>query len=100
MLELAPHPEGVLLPVKARAGARGNSMRGVRQGKLLVSVTQAPEKGKANDAIVALLCAALGLKRSQVALAAGPASADKKFLIRGVTPTELAQRIEAALAQP
>lgn len=100
MLELAPHPEGVLLPVKARAGARGNSLRGVRQGKLLVGVTQAPEKGKANDAIVNLLCAALGLKRSQVALAAGPASADKKILIRGVTPTELAQRIDAALAQP
>ena len=36
---------------------RADALRGVRDGALKVSVTQAPEKGKANKAIVWRFCA-------------------------------------------
>ncbi len=59
MRELAAHPEGVVLLVRAQPGARENAIRGVQNGVLKVAVTQVAEKGKANKAIVELLCRSL-----------------------------------------
>lgn len=94
MIALEPHAEGVILPVKAHAGARRNAIEGVHDGSLRVSVTQAPEKGKANKAIAELLAKALKLRKSQLELVSGETSPQKKFLIRGVTGKELTTKIE------
>jgi uncharacterized protein (TIGR00251 family) len=96
MVSLAPHTEGTVLPVRAHAGARRNQIAGVRDGQLMVSVTAAPEKGKANQAIIELLTRALSLKRSQIELVAGATSPQKRFLIRGVNCEDLASRIAAS----
>jgi hypothetical protein len=96
MLALAPHAEGTVLLVRAHAGARRNQLGGVQDGQLKVSVTAAPEKGKANQAIIALLARELSLKRSQLELLAGAASPQKRFLVRGVGREELAFRVAAA----
>ena len=48
MIELTEHSEGVVLPVRAQAGASKNGIRGEQNGMLKVSVTQIAEKGKAN----------------------------------------------------
>jgi uncharacterized protein YggU (UPF0235/DUF167 family) len=66
---------------------------------LKVSVTQAAEKGKANDALVEALARGLDLKRSQIELVSGPTQREKKFLIRGVTVGDLARRIAAAIGE-
>ena len=58
---------------------------------LKVSVTQAPEKGKANKAVIELLAKKLGLKKSQIELIAGETSHQKRFLLREIKPDELAQ---------
>jgi len=97
MIPLEAHAEGTVLPVRAHAGARRNAVRGVQTGALAVSVTQAPEKGKANKAIVAVLADALGVRKSQFKLLTGETSSQKKFLVRGLSPDELATRIEQAL---
>ena len=60
---------------------------------LKVSVTQSPEKGKANKAVIELLSKKLGLKKSQIELISGETSHQKRFLVRGITPDELAERI-------
>jgi uncharacterized protein (TIGR00251 family) len=98
MIDLKPHPEGTILPVRAQAGARKNEIRGVQDGMLKVSVTQAPERGKANKAIAALLAKALGLRKSQIELLAGPSSPMKQFLIRQIAAEELLATIERLLA--
>jgi uncharacterized protein (TIGR00251 family) len=97
MIELADHPEGVLLPVRAQPGASKSGIRGEQNGALKVAVTQAAEKGKANQALVEALAKGLGLKRSQIELISGDTARQKQFLIRGVTRGELAERIAAAL---
>jgi len=94
MIELVERAEGVILPVRAQAGARANAIRGQQHGALKVAVTQVAEKGKANQAILDLLCKTLGLKRSQVTLIAGETSAQKRFLICGLPLKELAQRVQ------
>ena len=73
-------------------------LSGERNGALKVAVTAPPDKGKANEAVREVLCAALGLKRSEVELIAGHASRGKKFLVRGLKPDALAARLDKALA--
>ena len=98
MIQLAEHPEGVLLSVKAQAGGRKNAIRGEQNGMLKVSVTQVAEKGKANTAIAGVLASELRLKPSQVELLAGQTQSQKRFLIRGISRDDLKTRIAAALA--
>ena len=92
-IALEPHPEGTILPVRAQPGARMSEIRGIQDGMLKVSVTQAPEKGKANKALIALLSKTLGLRKSQIELISGQTSPRKQFLIRDLTPQQLTDRI-------
>jgi hypothetical protein len=89
--------DGVILPVQAQPGARRNGIVGVHAGRLKVAVTQIAERGKANAALCAVLADALDVKRSQVQLASGAASSQKRFLIAGVTLEQLQQRVATAL---
>jgi uncharacterized protein (TIGR00251 family) len=98
VIELVPHPEGTILPVHAQPGARRNAIVGVHGGALRVAISAPPEKGKANDAIVALLAAALGLKSTRVGLLSGATARRKRFLIRQINPEELAQRLASLLS--
>jgi len=99
MIDLRHHPEGTILPVKAQPGARRSAICGAHNGMLKVSVTTAPEKGKANRTIVEVLCEGLLLSRSHVTLVAGQTARNKQFLIRGLDAAELSLRIAAALAR-
>lgn len=87
---------GVLLPVRAHPKAKRNAITGVHDGRLKVSVTQAPEKGKANGAILQVLAKSLGLKRSQVELHSGGTSQQKVFLLTDISLAELQRKINAA----
>jgi uncharacterized protein (TIGR00251 family) len=98
-IAIETHAEGLILPVRARAGARRNEVRGEQDGMLKVSVTQAPEKGKANKAIAALLADALDLRKSQIELTAGETSPQKRFLIRDIAADELTRRLQPLLAE-
>lgn len=97
MIDLQPHSEGTILPVRAQPGARRNEIRGEQDGMLKVCVTQSPEKGKANKALVALMSKSLDLRKSQIAILSGETSSQKRFLVRDITPAELLVRIEAAV---
>lgn len=98
MIALEPHADGTLMPVKAHASARRSAMHAGSDGNLHVSVTTAPERGKANKAIVALLADKLSLRKSQIELVAGETAAAKRFLIRGIAPDALGRQIATALA--
>ncbi len=98
MIELTEHPEGLVLPVRAQAGASKNGIRGEQNGMLKVSVTQIAEKGKANKALAETIAKGLGLKKSQVELLSGETQSQKKFLIRNTSREELTQRLADAMA--
>jgi uncharacterized protein (TIGR00251 family) len=97
MVNLESHSEGIILPVRVQAGARRNELKSPQDGALRVSVTQAPEKGKANKAIVALLSKELSLRKSQIELLSGATSRQKRFLVRDVTAAELSAGLERVL---
>jgi hypothetical protein len=83
------NPRGVIVPVRAAAGARRNAILGARQGMLRIAVTAAPEKGKANRAIIALLSETLGVPKSAIELVCGETSPQKRFLVCGANANEI-----------
>jgi len=97
MIALEPHAEGTILPVRAQPGARRNEIRGEQDGMLKVCVTQVAEKGKANKALTEVLAKSLSLRKSQLDLLSGETSSQKRFLVRGVPPAELAATIARVL---
>ncbi|TWT34501.1 DUF167 domain-containing protein [Blastopirellula retiformator] len=97
MIDLQPHDHGVLLPVRALPGAKKNELRGEQEGALKVSVTAAPEDGKANKAIVQLLSKQLKLRKSQLEIVSGLTSRQKKVLVARIEMDELREKIAAAL---
>jgi uncharacterized protein len=99
MIEVTPHSRGSVLCVRAQPGAKKDAVLGERAGALRVAVSAAPEKGKANGAIVDVLAESLGCKRSQIALICGETSRDKRFLIEGISPDDLRAKIAATLPQ-
>jgi len=76
-LELASVPGGTRLRLRVKPGARTTAIVGVHGGALKLSIAAAPEKGKANQAVVRLLAEVLGLPVGAVRITAGAASQDK-----------------------
>jgi uncharacterized protein (TIGR00251 family) len=97
MIAVMAQTQGVVLPVKAKPGAKVDELIGEHDGALRVAVTAPPEGGQANEAIVRLLAESLGLKRSQFTLLSGAAARSKRFLVTGILAEDLLARIEAAL---
>lgn len=93
MLELQTTPTGVVLPVRAAPGAKKNAIQGIHAGMLKVSVTAAPEDGKANAAIVQLLSKALKISKSRVQLMSGATQRQKKFLLVGLDAAAVEQLV-------
>ena len=58
-----------------------------------------PERGKANDAVLALLADVLAIPRSSVALVSGGASRDKIVELAGIRPDEIDRRLALAGGQ-
>jgi uncharacterized protein len=96
MIKLDQHPRGIILSVQAHAAARQNAVLGEREGALRIAVTAAPEKGKANRAIIEVLSKSLGVPKSAIELISGDTSARKRFLIVGAFEDAI-QRTMASL---
>lgn len=71
------HGDEVLIRCKVKPGARENAVSGVKADELHVRVRAAPEKGKANEAVVRLLADALGVPKSRVGVKTGAGSPRK-----------------------
>lgn len=75
--------EGLELSIKATPKARQNKIIGFTPQGLKIQITAAPEKGQANEAIIALLAKQCGVAKNAVQLLAGELSPHKKIVIHG-----------------
>ncbi len=63
-----------------------------------VRVTEAPERGRANEAVVRLLAEALAVPRDAVTLVSGHSGRDKVVELAGVGPALVERRLASASA--
>jgi uncharacterized protein (TIGR00251 family) len=99
MVTIEKSTAGVMIPVRVRAGARRNGIAGEHDGALRIDVTAAPEKGKANREVIAILARALGLPKSTVEIVSGATSPQKRLSAAGLDLAEAQRRLAAALRE-
>ena len=90
MIRAVADGEAVLVPVRAQPGASRDRIAGEYQGSPKVTVTRAPERGRANEAVAAVLAKALGVRKAAVTLTSGATSRDKVFRVEGRSPDDVA----------
>jgi uncharacterized protein (TIGR00251 family) len=85
--------------VRVQPGARQRGLIGwLADGALKVRVTEPPEDGRANRAVVELLAEALGVAPARLEVKRGAASRTKQIAVSGIDGLEARSRIERALA--
>ena len=93
--------DGLMVHVRVKPGARRDGLEGIYEGAggrqaLKVAVKAAPEKGKANDAAIAVLAKRFGFAKSAAQVVSGKTSRSKQILIKG-SAQQLIQAIKSGL---
>ena len=89
MLDIVTTNSGVILSIRTQPGSSKNRIIGEYGGRLKLAVTAAPEKGKANKAVIELLAETLHINESSIQIISGESSRDKRLMIEGLTPENI-----------
>ena len=81
------------LRLRVSPGARRTELAGRYAEGWKVRVSAAPERGRANEAVVELLARRLGLDKHAVSVISGHAARDKVVELRGVGRLEAERRL-------
>jgi uncharacterized protein YggU (UPF0235/DUF167 family) len=81
------------LSIKVSTKASRSGATGWLGDVLKISVTAAPERGKANAAVVRLLAGLLGVPPSAIRIERGAATSRKVLEVAGLDPDELERRM-------
>jgi uncharacterized protein (TIGR00251 family) len=93
--------DGLLLRVRVKPRGRRNAVEGVRGNALMVTVTAAPEDGKANAAVIEVLSRVRDSPRSAIEIARGHTSRDKTVRVVGVGLANAREKLQTlASLQP
>jgi len=87
--------DGVLLRVRVQPNASSAGVVGPHGDTVKLRVTAPPEAGRANDAVVELIAATLGIRARDVALVRGDRSRVKVLRIAGLPVREVVERLAA-----
>lgn len=86
------------LQLRVSPGASSASVVGRHGAAWKLRVAAAPERGRANDAVVHLLADALGIAPRDVAIVAGHTARDKVATVAGIDSDETERRLASAAA--
>jgi uncharacterized protein (TIGR00251 family) len=91
---ITPGDEGVYIDLQVQPRARHPGVRGVHGDRLKVAVSEPPEGGKANEAVVEAVAGLLEVKRGAVSMVAGGSSRQKRVFVAGLDADRVRRRIE------
>ena len=86
----------IKLRIRVVPGAKSTGVLGRYGDAWKVRVTAPPERGRANDAVAALLARCMGVERPAVQVVSGLGSRDKVVELVGLSREEAERRLEAA----
>lgn len=81
------------LQIKVSPKSSRNAIQGWNGDALKISVTAAPERGKANAAVVALLAEQLGIAKSRISVTGGHTQSRKTLAVEGLDAQALRERL-------
>lgn len=93
---IEPAGRVVRLRLRVKPGARRNRLIGAHGGALKLEVQAAPERGRANDAVVAMLAEVFDVPRSLVSVVSGSTSRDKVVEVVGCSVDGVVARLREA----
>jgi uncharacterized protein YggU (UPF0235/DUF167 family) len=82
------------LRLRVAAGATRTELAGRYGDAWKVRVGAAPERGRANEAVLQLLATELGLPRTSVSVVSGHTGRDKVIELQGIDGAEAERRLE------
>jgi uncharacterized protein (TIGR00251 family) len=88
-LDIRETPDGAVIAVNVRPKAKQEGITGIHDGALKIGVNAPPEKGKANSAVISVLAKVLGMAKENIELHAGATSRKKKFIVYGISKSEV-----------
>jgi uncharacterized protein len=94
MLDLETRDGRVFIRLRVSPKSRKARVAGEHGGALKVHVTEPPEKGRANDGVIALLASTLGIAQREIELVSGHASHDKRVAISGLDESTLRLKLQ------
>ncbi len=89
MIKTREMEDGIVVSVKVQPNSSKDRLVGEYADQIKIAVTVAPEKGKANKAVVKLFAKWLGIKSSDIQIISGVTSRDKELYIRNITEEDL-----------
>ena len=94
-MKLAASADGraTLVPVKVVPNASRSRIAGPHGDGVKIQVTAPPERGRANEAVCAVLAEALGIPARHVIVVRGETSPAKTLRVEGLAPDEVARRL-------
>ncbi len=95
----APARTDALLLVRVKPSAKRAGLIGWHGEALKLAVRAAPERGRANEEVLSVLAAALGVPVATLAIETGTTSQDKRVRVQGLTAAALRERLDAVLAR-
>ena len=92
-LELQENGDTVLFVAKIVPGSSRTAVVGLLDGMVKVKVAAPPEKGKANQCLIAFLARQLGMKKNAIGIVAGQTSPVKHVQIVGISSGMLLEKL-------
>jgi uncharacterized protein len=92
-IALLPDAARTRLNIHVAPGARRPALVGRYGDGWKIRVAAPPERGRANDAVVALLADVLGIPRRDVRIVAGVTGRDKVVELSGLTAADAEERL-------
>lgn len=84
---------GVVFTAKIVPGSSRTTVAGVLDDMVKIRVAAPPEKGKANQCLVAYLAGALGVKKNQIDIIAGQTNPVKQVRVTGISAATLIEKL-------
>ena len=96
MIPIRDTPQGATFAIRVQPRARKNAIVGVIGDALKLALTAPPIEGRANEACIEFLAEFLKVPRSSVTIAAGQSNRNKVIRVRGLTTTQVEERLRTA----
>lgn len=83
----------VVFQARVVASSSRTAVSGLLDGMLKVKVAAAPEKGKANECLIAFLAGKLGVKKKAIEIVKGKTNPVKRLAVVGVTVENVIEKL-------